>query len=179
MRTLVASVQIDAPPAEVSAFFEEMTQRRYLAWHPEAHRAFRYVRGHRVETGARAHVEEVVGGDEHAYDVEYTAVVPGHVIEFRLTHPIRRVLLPRARLEFRDSGEGCHFVQKIELRSGPVFDHSARIQLQLAATERHVAEECATLRDVVENDRIDAIDAGEYPPAVERSSPQDVTVQPA
>lgn len=171
MRTLVASGQIDAPPADVFAFFERMNARRYRAWHPEAHRDFRYVCGDRVETGTVAHVEEVLHGDYHSYDVEYTAVVPDHLIEFRLTHPAWRVLLPKARLEFRDSGEGCHFVQKIYLRSGPVSNRSERIRRELAAVNRHANEEVENLKAVVENDRVAAVDAGEDPAAVRASAP--------
>lgn len=177
MRSLVAGIQIDASPADVFAFFEHMNERRYRAWHPEAHRDFRYVRGDHVETGTVAHVEEVLNGDEHSYDVEYTAVVPDHVIEFRLTHSIWRVLLPKVRLEFRDSGGGSHFVQKLFLRSGPLSERSERIQQALAAVERHMHEECAYLKDILESDRTIAIDAGDDPVVVAGSSPQQVNVQ--
>lgn len=177
MRTLVAGTQIAATRADVFEFFEHMNDRRYRAWHPEAHRDFRYVSGDRIETGAVAHFEEVVGGDEHSLDVRYTAVVPDRVIEFRLTHPVWRLFLRKVRLEFRDSGSGSHFVQKLFLRSGLLSKRSERVQRELAAVQRHMHEECTYLRDVVENDRIDAIDAGSDPVAVERSPAQGINVQ--
>ncbi|SFS00417.1 hypothetical protein SAMN05216559_2357 [Halomicrobium zhouii] len=177
MQTIVAGTQIDAPRADVFAFFEHMNDRRYRAWHPEAHRDFRYVSGDRIETGTVAHFEEVVGGDDHSLDAEYTAVVPDHVIEFRLTHPVWRLFLRRVRLEFRDSGRGSHFVQKLFLRSGPISAHSARIQDELAVVKQHMDEEGENLRDIVENDRVDAIDAGSDPAAVGEPSAQRLNVQ--
>ncbi|MCU4800105.1 hypothetical protein OB920_06955 [Halobacteria archaeon HArc-gm2] len=177
MQTIVAGTQIDAPRADVFAFFERMNDRRYRAWHPEAHRDFRYVSGDRIETGTVAHFEEVVGGDHHSFDAEYAAVVPDRLIEFRLTHPVWRLFLPTVRLEFRDSGRGSHFVQKLFLRSGPVSAHSARVQDELATVHQHVVEEGEYLRDVVENDRIDAIDAGSDPAAVGGPSAQRLNVQ--
>lgn len=182
MRTLVASGQIDAPPADVFEFFESMNAERYRAWHPEAHLTFRYRQGETIETGAVAHVEEVLHGDRHSYDIEYAAVVPDHLIEFRLTHPVWRLLMPRVRLEFRDSGEGCHFVQKVYLRSGPLSNRSERVQRELAAVERHMAEEVGYLTAIVENDRVAAIDAGEYPvgeSGADVSAPQQVNPRTA
>lgn len=167
MQTLAAGTQIDAPRAEAFAFFEEMNDRRYRAWHPEAHRDFHYVSGDRVEAGTVAHFEEVVGGDEHSFDAEYTTVVPDRAIEFRLAHPVWRLFLRKVRLAFRDSGSGCHFVQKLFLRSGPISARSARIRAELSVVRQHVAEEGEYLRDIVENDRVGAIDAGADPVAVD------------
>jgi uncharacterized protein YndB with AHSA1/START domain len=154
-----------------------MNDRRYRAWHPEAHRDFRYVSGDRIETGTVAHFEEVVGGDDHSLDVEYTTVVPDRVIEFRLTHPVWRLFLRKVRLEFRRSGNGSHFVQKLFLRSGPISARSARIQAELDTVQQHMDEEGEYLRDIVENDRLDAIDAGSESAAVGESSAQRLNVQ--
>lgn len=138
--------RVDARPADVFRFFEEM-EARYREWHPD-HIAFRWIDGAGLEPGAEAYFEERIAGERQAKRVRFTAVEPGRYIEFRPTGWLTRLLLPRISFSFEPDGDGCRVVQRLHVRTGPIGAWANRREFDAVRT--HMREEGENLRRLLE-----------------------------
>jgi hypothetical protein len=114
------SIDVRAPLATFFAFFEGMSNERYLGWHPD-HKLFRWTDGRGVKAGNRFHFEEVIAGKMLKKSVMFTRIEPDHHIEFAPTFWLMRLFLPR--LVFRAeivNPDTYRFVAEIFLRVGPL-----------------------------------------------------------
>jgi hypothetical protein len=114
------SIDVRAPLATFFAFFEGMSNERYLGWHPD-HKLFRWTDGQGVKAGNRFHFEEVIAGKMLKKSVVFTRIEPDHHIEFAPTFWLMRLFLPR--LVFRAevvNPDTYRFVAEIFLRVGPL-----------------------------------------------------------
>ena len=114
------SIEVRAPLATFFAFFEGMSQERYLGWHPD-HKVFRWTEGRGVKVGNRFYFEEIIAGKLLKKSVEFTRVEQDHHIEFTPTFWLMRLLLPRLVFRAEVVGpEAFRFVAEIFIRTGPV-----------------------------------------------------------
>ncbi len=114
------TIEVQAPVGAFFAFFEGMSQERYLAWHPD-HQRFDWTRGQGVASGNRFHFEEVIAGKLLKKSVEFTRIEPDQHIEFRPTFWLMALLLPRLIFRIEPVRPGCfRFVAEIVIRTGPV-----------------------------------------------------------
>jgi hypothetical protein len=114
------SIEVHAPVRTMFAFFEGMSNERYLAWHPD-HKVFRWTAGRGVKLGHRFYFEEIIAGKLLKKSVEFTRIEPEGHIEFAPTFWLMRLFLPR--LVFRAevaSPSVFRFVAEIFLRVGPL-----------------------------------------------------------
>jgi hypothetical protein len=114
------SIEVQASVQRFFEFFEDMSQERYLDWHPD-HRIFRWTRGQGIKPGNRFYFEEIIAGRLLKKSVEFTRVEEDRHIEFAPTFWPMRLFLPR--LVFRAEAEGPQafwFIAEIFLRVGPI-----------------------------------------------------------
>lgn len=114
------SIDIQASPSDVFAFFDGMDNARYLGWHPD-HKLFRWTQGRGLATGNAFYFEEVIAGKLLKKEVVFTRIEAGVRIEFAPVFWLMRLFLPR--LVFRAEGAGpagFRFVAEIFLRVGPL-----------------------------------------------------------
>jgi hypothetical protein len=114
------AIEVHASPATLFAFFDGMSQARYLGCHPD-HKVFRWTRGQGVAVGSRCYFEEVIAGKLLKKGVEFTRVDPARHIECVPTFWLMRLFLPR--LVFRTeavSADTFRFIAEIPLRVGPI-----------------------------------------------------------
>ncbi len=145
------SIEIDAEPEDVFAFFDDMDNARYLAWHPD-HKVLRWTHGRGLSVGNRVYFEEVIAGKLLKKEVVYTRVDGGRHIEFAPAHWLMRLVIPRMvfRLEDADGGR-YRFVAEIAVRVGPI---GARLnKRQFDAVREHMRVEGLNLKRFVEERR--------------------------
>jgi hypothetical protein len=114
------SIEVHAPLETMFAFFDGMSNERYLGWHPD-HKLFRWTEGRGVKLGHRFYFEEVIAGKLLRKSVEFTRIEPSGHIEFAPTFLLMRLFLPR--LVFRAEAvapRSFRFVAEIFLRVGPL-----------------------------------------------------------
>ena len=144
---LAESIDIEAPPDRVFRFFQRMADN-YLRWHPD-HRAFRWLDEKGLATGSRFHLKEQIGGKELERTMVITRLEPGRLLEFAPDHRFIRLLMPRLLFRMVPSGEqGCRLEAEIQVRTGPVGAWLNRKEFE--AVRRHMREECANLKRIVE-----------------------------
>lgn len=114
------TIEVNASTSTFFAFFDGMSQQRYLAWHPD-HKLFRWTLGQGVQLGNRFYFEEVIAGKLLKKSVAFTRVEVGRHIEFTPTSWPMRLFLPRLafRTEVMSSGR-FRFIAEIFLRVGPL-----------------------------------------------------------
>jgi uncharacterized protein YndB with AHSA1/START domain len=140
-------ILIQAPPATVFAFFENMEQN-YTRWHPN-HILFRWTKGDSLAEGSESYFEERIGHQLIKREVVYTRIVPNHYIEFALTTWLFRLFMPRLFFEMRPEGEGTRFIAEIHLRLGPISKWLNRKDLE--DVRQHMKEEGENLKQLMEN----------------------------
>lgn len=114
------SIEVRAPLQTMFAFFEDMSNERYLSWHPD-HKLFRWTEGRGVKLGHRFYFEEVIAGKLLRKSVEFTRIEPNGHIEYAPTFWLMRLFLPRLVFRAEIAGPGSfRFVAEIFLRVGPL-----------------------------------------------------------
>ncbi|MCW5968432.1 MAG: SRPBCC family protein [Blastocatellales bacterium] len=114
------TTEVQASPADVFAFFEDMDQARYLSWHPD-HKVFRWTRGKGVRPGNEFYFEEVIAGKLLKKNVVFTRIEEGKHIEFAPTFRLMRMFLPRMIFRLEPISEGRYrFIAEIFIRVGPI-----------------------------------------------------------
>lgn len=145
------SIEIEASPDAVLAYFDGMDQDRYLDWHPD-HKVFRWVRGRGLKVGNAFYFEEVIAGKLLKKEVVFTRIDEDGHIEFAPTFWLMRLFLPR--LTFRLEALGTRryrFVAEIFLRAGPL---AARLnKREFDAVREHMRIEGINLKRFVESRR--------------------------
>ncbi len=143
------SIDVNASPADVFAFFEDMDNARYLSWHPD-HKVFRWTRGKGLKVGNEFHFEEVIAGKLLTKNVAFTRIEEGTHIEFAPTFWLMRLFLPRLvfRLEALAVGQ-YRFVAEIFIRVGPLGRRLNRREFD--AVREHMRIEGVNLKRFVED----------------------------
>ncbi|MFC5367964.1 SRPBCC family protein [Salinirubrum litoreum] len=143
---LAETTRIHASRSDVYRFFEAM-EENYERWHPD-HLGFRWVSGDGLQAGAEAYFEERIAGETQAKTVRFTEVVPGRYIEFKPTSLLVGLLLPSISFTIDSTEDGCEFVQRITVRTGPI---GARLnRREFDAVREHMREEGENLKAIVE-----------------------------
>lgn len=142
------AIVVNASPADVFAFFEDMDHARYLDWHPD-HKVFRWTRGKGLQVGNEFHFEEVIAGKLLRKNVAFTRIEAGTYIEFAPTFWLMRLFLPRLvfRLEALAGGQ-YRFVAEIFVRVGPLGQRLGRREFD--ALREHMRLEGVNLKRFVE-----------------------------
>lgn len=143
------TIEVRGSAADVFAFFEDMDNGRYLAWHPD-HKLFRWTRGKGLAVGNEFYFEEVIAGKLLRKKVVFTRIDAGRHIEFAPTFRLMRLFLPRLvfRLE-RIADDHWRFIAEIVLRIGPL---AARLnRRELDAVRAHMRVEGINLKRFVES----------------------------
>lgn len=146
---LEAVTDIDAPPAVVFRFFEEMADN-YTEWHPD-HVEFRWVDGDGLAEGSTAYFAERIGDTHHERTVRFLEVDPDEYIEFRPAATIVGLLMPEISFTIDPRGTGCTLVQRIRIRTGPIGAWLNRREFDAVRT--HMREEGENLKRLVEAER--------------------------
>ncbi len=143
------SIEIEAFPDAVLAFFDGMDQDRYLGWHPD-HKVFRWVRGRGLKVGNAFYFEEVIAGKLLKKEVVFTRIDEGGHIEFAPTFWLMRLFLPRLVLRLEALGTGRYrVIAEIFLRAGPL---AARLnKREFDAVREHMRIEGINLKRFVES----------------------------
>jgi hypothetical protein len=147
MLVLRNTIDIEAPPLAVFAFFEDI-ERHYLYWHPD-HKLFRWTKGRGLALGNEFHFEEVIHGKLLKKTVALTRIEPGRHIEFAPTLWLMRMLLPRMLFHIHPLPDGSQRVRaEIHLRVGPL---GARLnRREFDAVREHMRLEGVNLKRIVE-----------------------------
>lgn len=113
-------IDVHAPLERFDAFFDGMSQARYLQWHPD-HRIFRWTRGQGLGVGHVFHFEEIIAGKRLCKSVVFTRLEPRRHIEFAPTFWLLRLFLPRLIFRTEPAGAGAFaFIAEIVIRTGPI-----------------------------------------------------------
>lgn len=143
---LKARTHIQADPEEIFTFFEEM-EENYEQWHDE-HITFRWVEGRPLKKGSQSYFEEEIGGEVLKKTVVYSRVIPNRRIELQPTSRLMRLFLPRIIFDIEPGNNGCHFTQRIKIRTGPIGRRLNRDQFD--AVHQHMQEEGENLKRMIE-----------------------------
>jgi hypothetical protein len=145
---LVSSTLIRTTPETVSLFFANMAEN-YLRWHPD-HVLFRWEGKGGLYAGARFYFEERIAGKLLKKRVRFTRIVPGRLIEFILTNPLFRLVLPSISFEIEPAGDGVRVTQTIQIRTGPIGAWLNRREFD--AVRKHMDEEGENLKRILEGE---------------------------
>ena len=140
------SIKIEASPAAIFHFFEEM-EDNYLAWHPD-HVLFRWVSGRGVKEGNVFYFEERIAGKLLKKRVVFTRVIPDQHIEFAPTFWLMKLFLPRMVFRVAPEPGGCQFIAEIHLRMGPLAQRANKKELE--AVREHMRVEGLNIKCIVE-----------------------------
>lgn len=144
---LKETTNVNAPPAEVYRFFEEM-EENYERWHPD-HITFRWTEVDGLQHDAEAYFEERIAGTLHKKTVRFVAVTPDRYIEFKPTSLLGSLLMPHISFTIDARSDGCKFTQQIKIRTGPI---GARLNKQeFDAVRTHMREEGVNLKRILEH----------------------------
>ena len=154
MMILRDTIELDASPSDVFAFFEDMDTVRYLGWHPD-HKVFRWTRGRGLKVGNGFYFEEVIAGKLLKKNVVFTRIDDEAHIEFAPTFWLMRLFLPRLVFRLEKITEQRYlFIAEIHLRVGPL---AARLnKREFDAVREHMRVEGTNLKRFVENRHEDA-----------------------
>jgi hypothetical protein len=143
---LEETTRVHASPDDIYRFFETMDEK-YERWHPD-HLEFRWISGDGLVEGAEAYFEERIAGKTQRRTVRFTEIVPGRYIEFEPTSLLAGLLMPSISFTIDPTEDGCDFVQRIKVRTGPI---GARLnRREFDAVREHMKEEGENLKTVVE-----------------------------
>lgn len=137
---------IKTTPEQIFNFFEEM-DRHYTEWHPD-HVSFKWTKGRGLKPGVEFHFEEYIGGKLMKKTVRFTKIEPGRYIEFVPTWWLMRVFMPRLSFEIERQDNGCLFIAKIPIRTGPLGAWLNR--REFSAVKKHMAEEGENIKRLLE-----------------------------
>lgn len=143
---LEASTSIDASPEAVFAFFENM-DANYRRWHPD-HVLFRWESEPGLRVGGVFYFEERIGGKLLRKRVRFNRIEPGQLIEFVLTNPLYRLILPRIAFAIQPEDHGVRVTQTIPIRTGPIGAWLNRREFD--AVRVHMREEGENLKRILE-----------------------------
>ena len=143
---LTASTFIRTTPEAVFVFFANMAEN-YRRWHPD-HVLFRWEGAGGLYEGARFYFEERIAGKLLKKRVRFTRIVPGRLIEFALTNPLFRLVLPAIAFAIEPADGGVRVEQTIHIRTGPVGAWLNR--REFAAVQKHMDEEGENLKRILE-----------------------------
>jgi hypothetical protein len=147
---LVSSTSIRTTPEEVFVFFANMAEN-YTRWHPD-HVLFRWIGKGGLYADARFYFEERIAGKLLKKRVRFTRIVPGRLIEFAVTNPLFRLVLPSIAFAIEPEGDGVRVTQTICIRTGPIGAWLNR--KEFAAVRKHMDEEGENLKRILEADAL-------------------------
>ena len=148
------SIDIDAPPEAVYAFFEGL-EENYTKWHPD-HISFRWAQENGLEEGAIAYAAQRVHGKIHKTPARFTRVEPNRRIEFVWANPFLRFFAPLNVWIFEPIDGGCRFTAEGVVRLGWISSRMKHVQRVLEEGRRHIAEEGENLKRLVEAGEVSA-----------------------
>jgi hypothetical protein len=140
------SILINTTPDRIFAFFEHMDEN-YLRWHPD-HLLFRWEKGRGLSEGVEFYFEEHIGEQLLKKRVRFTHIEPNRHIEFAVTNPLIRLIMPRLLFAIEPQGEQCRFIAEIHIRTGPI---GAKLNArEFNAVRQHMKEEGENLKKLLE-----------------------------
>jgi hypothetical protein len=140
------SILINTTPDRIFEFFEHMDEN-YLRWHPD-HLLFRWEKGRGLSEGVEFYFEERIGGQLLKKRVRFTHIEPNRHIEFAVTNPLIRLIMPRLLFAIEPQGEQSRFIAEIHIRTGPI---GARLNArEFNAVRQHMKEEGENLKKLLE-----------------------------
>ncbi len=149
--TMSHSIDIDASPEEVFAFFVNI-EENYTKWHPN-HNEFRWIKGEPMEEGSVAFSDQMGHGKSHKLNARIDRVEPNRRIEFSWTHPLARFFFPRNVWIFEPTNGGCRFTAESEIRLGWISSRTAHVKKGLEEGRNHLKEEGENLKRLVEGEQ--------------------------
>jgi len=153
-RTIILedSINIKTTPEKIWDFFVHMDEN-YVAWHPEDHILFRWIKGKPLEEGTIDYFEEYIHGRIHKMETSYTRIIPYREIEFRPTHPILRIFLPKSTFTITPKDGYCTFTARNYFRLGPISLRSKLVKHRLELVKKHMIEEGENLKKLLESEK--------------------------
>ena len=142
---LEATTHINASPDAVFAFFRDM-ERNYRRWHPD-HLLFRWESEGALTAGRQFYFEERIAGKLLKKRVRFTRIESGR-IEFALTNPLFRLVLPWIAFAIVAEGGQVRVTQTIPIRTGPLGAWLNRREFE--AVRVHMAEEATNMKQILE-----------------------------
>ncbi len=146
--TLTDQIFIETTPEIIFRFFEEMDQN-YTNWHPD-HLAFKWTKGKGLKPGVEFYFEEYIGGKLMKKTVRFTKIEPNRYIEFEPVWWLMRLFMPILSFEIKPRRNGCLFIAKIPIRTGPLGAWLNRREFN--AVQKHMAEEGENLKKIAEGE---------------------------
>ncbi len=146
--TLRHSIDIDAPPEAVYAFFDNL-EENYTKWHPD-HVVFRWVEGRGIQEGVVAYSEQRMHGKVHKLPARFSKVIPNRRIEFVWVNPLFRFFAPVNIWIFEPIDGGCRFTAESVIRLGWISSRMESMKKKLDDGRKHLAEEGENLKRLVE-----------------------------
>ena len=140
-----ASAHIATTPEAVFAFFSDM-EANYTRWHRD-HLLFRWEGRAGLEIGRQFYFEERIAGKLLKKRVRFTRIEPDR-IEFALTNPFFRLVLPWIAFAITPEGGGVRVTQTIPIRTGPIGAWLNRREFD--AVRIHMAEEAENMKRLLE-----------------------------
>jgi uncharacterized protein YndB with AHSA1/START domain len=150
--TMSHSIEIDASPEEVFAFFVNL-EENYTRWHPN-HNEFRWIKGEAMHEGSVAFADQMGRGKSQRQNVRIDRVEPNRRIEFSWTNPLVRFLLPRNVWVFEPANGGCRFTAESDVRLGWISSRMTHVRKGLEEGRVHLKEEGENLKRLIEEERV-------------------------
>ena len=146
--TLKDQTFIETAPEQIFHFFENMDQH-YTDWHPD-HVTFKWKTGKGLKPGVEFYFEEYINGQLMKKTVRFTKIIPNRYIEFEPTWWLMRLFMPLLSFEIEQQQNGCLFIAKIPIRTGPIGAWLNRKEFNAVRT--HMAEEGENLKKLLEQE---------------------------
>lgn len=146
--TMSHSIDIDASPEEVFAFFVNI-EENYTKWHPN-HNEFRWIKGRPMEVGSVAFADQMGRGKSQKLNTRIDRVEPNRRIEFSWTNPFAKFFLPRNAWLFEPINGGCRFTAESDVRLGWISSRMAHVKEGIEEGRKHLKEEGENLKRLVE-----------------------------
>ena len=116
---LTDSIEIKTTPEDIFDFFTHIVDNEsYRAWHPDDHRAFRWLKGQPWEEESVVYAEEYIHEKLHKLKFVITKVIPNRRIEFTPLSRLLRIYFPKNTFAIEPKGDTCVFTASACFRVG-------------------------------------------------------------
>ena len=146
MQTLVDSIQISVPVAQVFEWFEHFTEN-YTRWHPD-HVKSMYIKGESMKINARIYSEEYLHGELHKIVFILTKISINQEIQYKFPFPTS-LIMPRGSFKFESvDTDICRFTAALSFRFTRLFERIFPDRVR--AIKQHMKEEGLNLKQLLE-----------------------------
>ncbi|MFW9907140.1 MAG: SRPBCC family protein [Candidatus Thorarchaeota archaeon] len=143
------SIEIRTSIDQLWDFFENL-EDNYISWHPQDHVVCRWIKGRPHEVDSVAYFEEILDGKLFKIKVKTTKVEKFKYSESKPFFPLS-IFHPKGAYSFESSGNKCIFTAINYFRIPKLFTESFFAYAKIEALKRHIKEEGASLKNLLEN----------------------------